>query len=187
MPFDGLRNATLAERLTWMGITPVPDDVLERHKAAEVAKHPDRADQARVALTVVAVLSGAAGGVLVGIDLSGHMGVLAIPFGFLITGWLTVVTLAMLVLSFQHVKLKGPAKWVERHHDRQFIPDPIWQVTREAFRHVPCSHLIIGELIQDRVLLDPYLILCVGSERACLGIWDGETVIAIATRTEGDV
>ena len=40
--------------------------------------------------------------------------------------------------------------------------------------------LILGELLQEQVVLDPYLLLRYRGERVCLGIWDGRRVVAAA-------
>jgi hypothetical protein len=42
----------------------------------------------------------------------------------------------------------------------------------------------LGELIQDRITLDPYLVAEYGEDRAVLGIWDGDTLIAPAPRPQ---
>jgi hypothetical protein len=187
MPFDGLRNATLAERLTWMGITPVPDDVLERHKVEEAAKHPDQEGLLIQLVSGISLMGGAAVSTSA-IVAHGNVTVVDVVSGIFLAVPVAIVLIMgiMLPLAMFGVRVKGPAAWRENYFHGQFVPASILALAREA-RQIYGSRLIIGELIQDRVLLDPYLILCVGSERACLGIWDGETVIAIATRTEGDV
>jgi hypothetical protein len=38
----------------------------------------------------------------------------------------------------------------------------------------------LGELLQEEVVLDPYLLLRCGGERVCLGIWDERRIIAAA-------
>jgi hypothetical protein len=40
--------------------------------------------------------------------------------------------------------------------------------------------MILGELLQQQVVLDPYLLIVYGNERICLGIWDGRRIIAAA-------
>ena len=45
-------------------------------------------------------------------------------------------------------------------------------------RELPGATLILGELVQDTAVLDPYLLLTYRGERICLGIWDGDELIA---------
>ena len=44
--------------------------------------------------------------------------------------------------------------------------------------------LVLGELVQQEVVLDPYLLLECDGERVCLGIWDGKRIIAAAASRE---
>ena len=53
-------------------------------------------------------------------------------------------------------------------------------MARALQKQVPGSALILGELVQERAVLDPYLLLVRGGERVCLGIWDGNTIVARA-------
>jgi hypothetical protein len=41
--------------------------------------------------------------------------------------------------------------------------------------------VILGELIRESIVLDPYLLLVRGQERICLGVWDDRGIIASAT------
>jgi hypothetical protein len=38
----------------------------------------------------------------------------------------------------------------------------------------------MGELMQESAILDPYLLLVLGEERVCLGVWDDAGIIASA-------
>ena len=62
------------------------------------------------------------------------------------------------------------------------IPASIRGFAHTVKREFPPARLIIGELRQDTVVLDPYLIAEYGDDRVVLGIWDGEQVIACADR-----
>ncbi len=60
------------------------------------------------------------------------------------------------------------------------IPTAIRGVAYATKREFPPARLILGELRQDTVVLDPYLIAEYGDDRVVLGIWDGAEVIACA-------
>ena len=53
-------------------------------------------------------------------------------------------------------------------------------MARALHRDLPGSTLILGELLQEEVVLDPYLLLEFDGECVCLGIWDGARIIASA-------
>lgn len=189
MPFDGTRNASLAERLAWAGITPVPDSVLEAHKAAEIRKHPEsrlyrhREKMPRYIVQVSYAIGGlmASGATVLwwGPDTSN-----AVFFGTLCGIGATIASLMTSITVLSEIQIKGPAEWQERLWGGE-LPTALTVIARAAQQVEPRSRLVIGELIQDSVVLDPYLILSTGTERVCLGIWDGEAIIAIATRSDG--
>ena len=60
------------------------------------------------------------------------------------------------------------------------VPSRIALLARELWREAPGSILVLGELLQQEVVLDPYLLLERDEERVCLGIWDGRRIIAAA-------
>jgi hypothetical protein len=60
------------------------------------------------------------------------------------------------------------------------VPLPIAQLARDVQRKAPGSAVILGELLKEAVVLDPYLLLEYGNERICLGIWDGRRIVAMA-------
>ena len=60
------------------------------------------------------------------------------------------------------------------------VPLPIAQLARDVQREVRGAALVLGELLQEAVVLDPYLLLEYGAERVCLGIWDGRRIVAMA-------
>ncbi len=164
MPFDGATftlspQDVLEGALSASGRAAVDPHILYRHKAEQVQRHPAgwayRHQQA-VALAQVAVLL-ASIAVFVSL-LSAHQ----VPWGF-------VGGLAMFALgsSLLFVPVKGPAHWRER---------PI----EDLRRRVPGVDFIVGELYQERIKLDPYLVAEYRRGRVVLGIWDGERVIACA-------
>jgi hypothetical protein len=60
------------------------------------------------------------------------------------------------------------------------VPMRIARLARDLHREAPGSAMILGELLQQQVVLDPYLLIVYGNERICLGIWDGRRIIAAA-------
>ena len=64
------------------------------------------------------------------------------------------------------------------------MPLRIALLARDLRREAPGSILVLGELVQQEVVLDPYLLLERDGERVCLGIWDGRRIIAAAATRE---
>jgi hypothetical protein len=60
------------------------------------------------------------------------------------------------------------------------VPVPIAAMARSISREIPGSTVILGELIRESIVLDPYLLLVRGQERICLGVWDDRGIIASA-------
>jgi hypothetical protein len=60
------------------------------------------------------------------------------------------------------------------------VPEPIARLARDLSRKVPGASLILGELKQEYVVLDPYLLLDRDGEQVCLGIWDNNEIVAQA-------
>jgi len=99
-----------------------------------------------------------------------------VPFGF-------VAGLAMFGLgsSALFFPVKGPARWRERPtEDLNEVPAVIRQSAEQLQRRLPGVGFVAGELYQERVRLDPYLVAEYGNARVVLGIWDGDQVIACA-------
>lgn len=178
MPFDGASfrytaKDVLDEALFASGRTAIDPSFLSRHKAAEIGRHPPdwayRHQQA-LALTQVAVLL--ASMALCVILLAAHQ----MPWG--LVGGLAVFAAGS---SMLFVPVKGPARWRERPvQDLRDVPAPIRQAAEELQRRVPLVGFVVGELYQERVRLDPYLVADYGSARVVLGIWDGDRIIACA-------
>jgi hypothetical protein len=175
MPFDGASVLTSNQRtlaspcLTaastrssrWFWISTRLE--LARHPASWFYRH-----RVAVHITVLALmLAGVTGSFAVGLLQQPGIGV---ALGF------TVLTLAMMQSG---ISVRGPALWTKRA-----ITDvtPVHPVIRESAlrlqEKLPGVKFKLGELIQDRVTLDPYLIAEYNGERAILGIWDGEKLIA---------
>jgi hypothetical protein len=83
-------------------------------------------------------------------------------------------------------RLSAGARWEERSIapemlTRLGVPLPIARLSRVLQRQAVGSETVLGELLQEEVVLDPYLLLTRGEERVCLGIWDGRRIVAITT------
>jgi hypothetical protein len=188
VPFDLLaksdRPRLLADRLAELAITPVDAATLEAHKQEQLRRFtPTFWHQHHAWLPV---------------GLIGSIGCMAVSGGgahamlsptsplpsYLTLMWLGVFAL---LIAFGVFRAHGGARWEERwlpaagldDHD---IPQPITRLATSLSRELPGSILIIGELLQEAVVLDPYLLLDHAGEQVCLGIWDGDRIIACARR-----
>ena len=178
MPFDGAtlvnspRSLLQTAALT-SGLNPIDPSDLERHKAEQLGRHPPgwlylhstavQRFQMVLLLATPIVLA-----LLLELDLRSLGAVLAGLF----------VATAM-VPAF--VRMKGSAEWRERLEPRlRDVPPPIRAKAVQLKREVPQVRFFVGELFQDQIKLDPYLIAEYRGEYLVLGIWDGERVISSA-------
>ncbi len=185
MPFDGasfvghrhdlsqLRHERLQSVMFASGLKPIDPAFLARHKSDQIRRNPPgwayRHQQA-VALAQVAVLLASVS--LFVILLSLHQ----VPWGFV--GGVTMFALGSSVLFFP---VKGPAQWRERElDDFSALPPAIRESAERLQDRLPSVGFVVGELFQEKVKLDPYLIAEYGNARVVLGIWDGDKVIACA-------
>ncbi len=88
-----------------------------------------------------------------------------------------------LLIVFGVFRVSAGAGWEERHVAPEMltdlgVPPRIASLARDLQGEAPGSALILGELLQQEVVLDPYLLLECGGERVCLGIWDDHRIIA---------
>ena len=60
------------------------------------------------------------------------------------------------------------------------VPEPLAATARLLHREAPGSTVVLGELIRESVVLDPYLLLVSDQQQVCLGVWDDEGIIAQA-------
>jgi hypothetical protein len=184
MPFDSLTfrspdlhslapTMTLEAAAARAGLKRLDLALLERHKSAELARHAPSwsyrhhtALQLAFGLTVVASSLGC-------VVLEAR--VLPIAATAVGAGLLGMIALAMLKT------MRGPARWEERSVPDLFAVHP--QIANGARRlriERPDVEFRLGELFQDRVMLDPYLVAVAGNERLLLGIWNAETVLLSA-------
>lgn len=182
MPFDGtvaLRPATLADLCASAGLNPIPLADLARYKAEQLRKHraswlyrPSMVARGelvgRIYMTIVFILGAS----------SIVAGVLVHP-AFVFAALLVVpITLGFIITSRMHIK--GPARWIERHTALPAaLPEPIAEAAQKLAGHVD-YYFTVGELYQEKVMLDPYLLAHKGGATVCLGIWDGNKIIACA-------
>ena len=97
-------------------------------------------------------------------------------------GWLCLM--AGLIVSGVFTA-RGGSHWEERwlHVDRleaEGVPEPVSATARLLQRALPGSTVVIGELIRESVVLDPYLLLVRDKEQVCLGVWDDDVIVALA-------
>lgn len=178
MPFDGA-NFALSEHdlldsaVYESGLNPIDMRFLDRHKAEQIRRHPPGwayLHQQVFALAQVALLLASVG--LFVVLLSAR----EVPFGFV--AGLVMFGLGSSALFFP---VKGPAQWRERPtEDLNEVPAVIRRSAEQLQRRLPGVGFVVGELYQERVRLDPYLVAEYGSARVVLGIWDDDQVIARA-------
>jgi hypothetical protein len=186
MPFDSAipvaRPAPLAEAMAARGIVPVPAAVLAAHKRAQVEKFGPNFWYRHQGLLLLGLLlpfvgMAATSGLAQGLRDVAPSLPCALSFA-----WLSLLPL---LFATGLLRLRAGSHWEERWVPstslaRLGVPEPIAALARSLQAEVPGAALILGELVQERAVLDPYLMLVRGGERLCLGIWDGGKVLARA-------
>lgn len=188
MPFDALlappEPRTLAQTLEDRGIVAVSLAELAAHKQAQLARHqPSFWYRHEAWLPIVLVGSvgcmAACGGLTRG--------------GAALQTWcptlLWMGSLALLIV-FGVFRVQAGAYWRESsvsvaHLGWLAVPAEIAATARLLQRDLPEVELALGELVQQEVVLDPYLMAVRNNEIACLGIWDEAGVIACAGGSAG--
>jgi hypothetical protein len=185
MPFDALiappRPRLLGDVLREQGLKPVSPQALATHKRAQLeAFRPSFWHQHQMWLPV---------------GLLGSVGCMAASGGFahqvmpgsvlpswLTLGWMCVIALLVVFGVFRgHAGSHWEERWVAGAWLRSLgVPEPIAAIALSLHREAPGSALILGELVQEEVVLDPYLLLALDGEMVCLGIWDGGRIVACA-------
>ncbi len=186
MPFDALparpEPKTLAQAIDERRIVPIGWAGLDAHKQAQLARyHPSfwLRHEAWLPLALVGSVGcmAASGGLT-------HQ----IATATSLLSWSpTLIWLGCfaLLIVFGVFRVHAGAHWQERivrveDLDSLGVPAEIATAARTLHRDVAGSELILGELIQQEVVLDPYLIVACNAELACLGIWDDSGMIACA-------
>jgi hypothetical protein len=186
MPFDALivpvRPRSLADVLDELGILTVPWAVLETHKQAQLEKYPPGFWYHHQTLLPVGLLGSvgcmaASGGLTRGIAADASL--LASAPSLIWMG-----SFALLIV-FGVFRVRAGAYWWERgvaveDLGRVGVPGDVAATARLLHRDLPGCGLVLGELVQHEVVVDPYLIVMYDDEMACLGIWDDDGVIACA-------
>lgn len=199
MPLDG-SQPKLVDVASWIGIKPVPASVLEQHKLAELAKHPGSwwyrheklADNlinfGGLGLLLIAAFSLA--GALIG---PFYMGLTTAWGIFIPLGVVSFISFMGMVYLSDGVKVTGPARWEESEYairgDFSLVrclaalemPPSIRETAIRIMNRDGLGSggltLVYGKLMQESILLDPYLAIRRGDDMIVLGIWDGDTII----------
>jgi hypothetical protein len=175
MPFDAATPVRLGlnDRLAAYGIEPVSMEFLERHKAEQVRLAPASFLMTWKPLVIVGAMA-----VTGGIWLGGVVPILS----FLALGWVGMILARVFAGPIRGRPLVRQGRWVQYWNVPAFsAPAPIAQIARDLKDRHPDGMLILGKLLQEDVVLDPYLLFLLDGERVCLGIWDTHGVIASAS------
>ena len=156
-------------------VPTVQADVLDAHKAEQVRQHPAgwfyRHRVAVEATTIALLAFGTVGAALVGLLIHPAAGVA-----------LALTTLGFAIVQ-SSLSVRGPARWRERSiEDLSAVHPAIREGASRVQERLPGVRFRLGELVQDRAILDPYLIAEHGVEEVVLGIWDGEELVAPTCR-----
>jgi len=186
VPFDALlapsEPSTLAQALDDRCIVPIDPARLAAHKQAQLARYQPSFWHRHEAWLPIALVGSvgcmaASGGLTHGIAADASL-----------LAWSpTLIWMGSfaLLIVFGVFRVRAGAHWRERvvpveHLNRLGVPREIAATVRLLHRDLPESELILGELVQQQVVLDPYLVVICNDEMACLGIWDDDGVIACA-------
>jgi hypothetical protein len=186
MPFDAMvavtRQRSISETLERHDLTPVAWDYLAAHKQAQLEKFgPSIWYRHQAALSMALVIASPVVGALAGAiqGFTAHSSALTIGSSF---AWMCLVAV---VTGTGLIRLRAGSHWRERWVatgllDDLGVPEPIAATARMLRRDLPGATLILGELMREEAVLDPYLLLKYGNESVCLGIWEDGQVIACA-------
>jgi hypothetical protein len=206
MPYDGdllLYEAPnpLMDTIIDLRIVPVSPQVLDAHKIDEIEKHPASylVRHFKTYRTLMLDCFEVGGLMLVGgflfflvgavteVEPITSIGIIVILGGFVCF---------ILPLLGDFIWVKTEAFWKEdvRYDSLPEVPASIAQIAHQIKDRTPGSYFVIGTLWQDSVRLDPYLLVrrtVAGTNglpvhnQVIVGIWDGDTVIAVAKPMEG--
>ena len=188
MPFDALiaveRSRTLQDALDEAGISPVEWDTLLEHKQAQLKRFgPSFWYRYQAVLSVALIVAspaiGAGAAAIHGFSPAWNS--LSIGFSF---GWMCMVAL---ITGTGIIRVRAGSHWRERivpagRLAEIGVPASVAQVARELAAELPRPTLILGELIREEAVLDPYLLLEYGDQCVCLGIWENDQIVATCRR-----
>ena len=187
MPFVALvappQLQSLSDAVEACGVRPVGLDVLQAHKQAQLERFaPSFWYRHQPVLPVALLGSVACMAVTGGVTQRMAAGGSAVS-GWLTLGWMCIIAMLIGAGVF---RVRAGSHWEERWVPVEWlrglgVPEPIARVARELCRELPGTALILGELKQEHVVLDPYLLIECDGEQVCLGIWDGDEVVALAS------
>jgi hypothetical protein len=184
MPFDALvavpRQNTISDALERQGVAPVSWQVLTNHKEAQLRRFgPSFWYRHQAALTMALVVASPVVGLLAGAadGFTTHSAALTVASSF---AWMCLVAVAT---GMGLIRLRAGSHWRERWVPASVledlgVPAAIASTGIMLQRSLPGSRLILGELMREEVVLDPYLLIEHGNERVCLGIWEDGQVVA---------
>jgi len=198
MPFDGLQSNytfSLEDAVKQLGITPISEARLAEYKQQQCDNNPASPFYSvRHVLVVALIVTMLVGLLNLFLCLPSFM--YAVASGQHETAAMYLLsTMASLVLivavdrtkvfSREGRRLKGPADWVEisvplslyQVAYRSDVPDLINDLVSRLSTKLPNSNVIIGELRQNSVVIDPYLIFSHNGDEVILGIWDQNSVV----------
>jgi len=193
MPFDNLPVSgtvfstpplTLAATVQHLGIAPVPHQILLAHKISQLHKYPGNWWFHHTALGSIFVVISFfvsilfASGCLISAMMSVHAGDYDVALILAVLGGAAAIIVnGILIPIALSKKLKGPAIWIEHTGIGMLTTVPssmaglVWQIKTLLPRVI----IVVGELRQESVSLDPYLLVRYGIEEIVIGIWDDET------------
>ena len=199
MPFDGSLQRSpvaLSDLLDQLGIVPIPKEDLERHKRAELAKHPGSfLWRHRETVQLIQMVATMASGIAFLVTAT------AVAFttynNFALICGLAAFILLCPITAFVPMMFKNlaAATWVEHRvwSAERIFPAPVSELARRVRQAANKANITIrfteGVLYQESVMLDPYLLVEAYDPHtdlnwtACLAIWDGDEVLALATST----
>jgi hypothetical protein len=184
MPFDAMvavtRQRTVSEALQHNDLAAVAWNTLAAHKQSQLERFgPSFWYRHQAALSMALVVASPAVGAIAGAiqGFTAHSSALTIGSSF---AWMCMVAV---VTGTGLIRLRAGSHWRERWIAAGLlgelgVPEPIAAAARTLQRDLPGSTLILGELMREETVLDPYLLLKYGEECVCLGIWEDDKVIA---------
>jgi hypothetical protein len=188
VPFDALlapsEPRTLAQALDDRCVVPIDPAILAAHKQAQLARYQPSFWQRHEAWLPIALVGSvgcmaASGGLTRGFAADASL--LASAPSLIWMG-----SFALLIV-FGVFRVRAGAYWQERvvaveDLGRVGVPRDVAATARLVHRDLPGCGLVLGELVQQDVVIDPYLIVMCNGEMACLGIWDDAGVIALGSQ-----
>jgi len=178
MPFDGSQlvlapRSLLQAALSEARLVPIDAAFLEEHKVRQLREHPPgwiyRHSHILLPAQALVLLAGI---VSYGLLCSINQAIWGLTIG--------LVTFGLAVASLS-IPMRGPARWRERPDDELLTVHPDIRSAAERLKDIlPDTEFIIGELFQDRIRLDPYLLAEYRGAQVVLGIWDEDKLIACA-------